>query len=430
MAYIVRMPKLGLEMSQGTLLDWHVDEGDDVADGDVIATIESEKTQADVEAREAGVLRRRYLPEGETCEPGDPIGIVAEPEVDIADLEAAVEGEGGEAASTEPGAATNAEPEQATREATAKASEAGGSGDGAVKASPPARKRAQELGVDLATVEGTGPGGAVTPDDVERAASGGAEGEREPEAPTAESGSGAGPTLREERSLSRTRRTIAERLGESYRNAVHVTERRTVDAEELVTAAEAADDALDADVAVTDVLLLALSETLDEHPTFNAHYEDDSHRLYEEHNVCVAVDTEQGLIAPVIRDVSAKSLGRVASERHEVTHRVLSDEHTMDDLTGGTFTVTNLGPFGVESFSPIINPPQVAILGINAIAKQAVPGADDAVEVRRQLPLNLSFDHRVVDGADAARFLGTLADHLEAPWALVPDEVTPPGERL
>jgi pyruvate dehydrogenase E2 component (dihydrolipoamide acetyltransferase) len=109
-----------------------------------------------------------------------------------------------------------------------------------------------------------------------------------------------------------------------------------------------------------------------------------------------------------------------------VTDRVLADEHTMDDLSGGTFTVTNLGPFGVESFDPVINPPQIAILGINAIAEAAVPAADGGVEVRRRLPLNLSFDHRVVDGADAARFLATLADALEAPASLVATDV--PGE--
>lgn len=409
MAYIVRMSKLGLEMKEGTLLEWHVAEGDPVAEGQVIAEIESEKTQAEIEAREDGVLHRVYLEEGESCEPGDPIGIVAEADADVSDLEETVEAElEGEAEPPTPD--EDEEPAEAESPA-ATAGERPAEG-GVTKASPPARKRAEELGIDLATVEGSGPGGAITPQDVERAA-----GEAEAETTEIE-----GLTLREERSLSGTRRTISERLGESYRNAVHVTEKRTVDAEALLAVVEAADDAYDADVSAIDVLLVALSETLDEHPSFNARYEDESHRIYEEHNVCIAVDTDQGLLAPVIRDVADASLSTIAEKRRAVTALVVEGEHTMDDLSGGTFTVTNLGPFGVEAFDPIINPPQVAILGVNAISEDVVPAGDD-VAIRRRLPLNLTFDHRVVDGADAARFLGTLAEHLEDPWPLVDEEI-------
>lgn len=416
MAYIVRMPKLGLEMEEGTLLDWHVDEGGDVDEGAVLAEIESEKATAEVDAREEGVLRRIYLQEGETCDPGDPIGIVAGPDEDIDGLEETVSEELQGVEPDEP-----ERDEQAAKEGKTKAEGTEpepAEGGQAVKASPPARKRAEELGIDLATVEGTGPEGVVTPDDVEQAA------QEETADGEAEAAQGTEPTLREERRLSGTRRSIADRLGESYRNAVHVTEQRTADAEELVAAAEAVDDALDADIAVTDVLLLAVSETLSEHPGFNARYEEDTHRLYEEHNVCIAVDTDEGLMAPVVRDVGTKPIETIAAERHEVTDLVVEGEHTMDDLSGGTFTITNLGPFGVEAFDPIINPPQVAILGVNAISRQVVPGkSDDAVEVRRRLPLNLTFDHRVVDGADAARFLGTLVEYLEDPWSLVPADV-------
>lgn len=417
MAYIVRMPKLGLEMKKGVLLEWHVNEGDDVNEGDVIAEVESEKTQAEVEAREAGVLRGIYLEEEEQCEPADPIGILAGPDEDISDLEETVEGElEGEIEPPEP-----SEPEETAPDAgeTGTAPTDVQATDQTVKASPPARKRAEELGVDLAIIEGTGPGGAVTPEDVEQAAQGEpveGEPEQEPAGPV-------GLTLREERPLGGTRRTIAERLSESYRNAVQVTEQRTVDAEALLSATDIADNTLDADISVTDIILLALSESLAEHPAFNALYEDDTHRLYEEHNICVAVDTEQGLIAPVIRGIAEKSIETIATERHEVTDLVLEGEHTMDDLSGGTFTITNLGPFGVEAFNPVINPPQIAILGVNAITKQAVPADDGTVEVRNRLSLNLTFDHRFVDGADAARFLNTLVTYLEDPWSLLPDEV-------
>lgn len=223
-------------------------------------------------------------------------------------------------------------------------------------------------------------------------------------------------TVVDERSLSPMRRTIANRLQESYQNAVHVTVSREVDAEALVTVAETTDD-----VSVMDVLLCALSETLETHPSFNATFEDGTHRLYEEHNVGVAVDIDAGLVAPVIADIGSKSLNEIATERRRLTDRVQRGEYEMRDLRGGTITVSNLGPLGVDSFTPVINPPQVAILGIGRIVERARPDDGD-VAFRRRLTLDLSFDHRVVDGADAARFLGTLADHVESADQYVGDD--------
>ena len=233
------------------------------------------------------------------------------------------------------------------------------------------------------------------------------------------------PTLREERSLSEMRRTIATRLSESYREAVHVTIDRAADAERLLSAVEGCKRDLETDVSMLDLLLAALSEALDAHPEFNATFEDDVHSLYEEHNVGVAVDIDRGLVAPVVTDIGEKSLADIATERRRLTERVLSGQFSLGDLQGGTFTVTNLGPFGVESFDPVINPPQVASLGVNAIRERAVSGDGTAsgVQFRRELPLSLSFDHRVVDGADAARFLGSLVEHLEHPGGLLPEGV-------
>lgn len=432
MGYIVRMPKLGMEMKQGTLLEWLVDEGGDVAEGDVIAEIESEKTTAEVEAREDGMLRRTYLEPGETVEPGDPIAIVAGAEEDLADLEA----EAGVAADRdgESGSASDGEAGASPAEAGAEGS--GGSEDGeepdgrdegggeraeagstSVKASPRARRRAEELEVDLSGVEGTGPGGAVTAEDVEAAAATPTAGE------TAERDGPAPLTVREERTLDGMRQTIAKRLGQSYREAVHVTEHRTADAGALLAAADAAEEALGVDVSVPDVLLVAVASTLEEHPPFNARYEDDVHVLYEEQNVGIAVDIGDGLIAPVIPDVGGRTLEEVATTRRALTRRALDGEYTMDDLANGTFTVTNLGVLGVEAFNPVINPPQIAILGVDALTEAVVPDGEGGVTIRPRLPLDLSFDHRLVDGADAARFLETLVGHLEDPWPLLPEEV-------
>jgi pyruvate dehydrogenase E2 component (dihydrolipoamide acetyltransferase) len=217
-------------------------------------------------------------------------------------------------------------------------------------------------------------------------------------------------TVASERSLSPMRRTIASRLQESYQEAVHVTVSREIGAEAMLAAA---DQDIEVDASVTDVLLCALSDTLAEHPAFNATFEDGTHRIYEEHNVGVAVAIEEGLVTPVIEDVGSKSLAEVARARQRAIERVQAGDYTMKTFQGGTFTVSNLGPLGVDSFDPIINPPEIAILGVNRIREEVVPDGDGGVAVEKRLNLDLSFDHRVVDGADAARFLRTLAGHLE-----------------
>ncbi|WP_129114783.1 2-oxo acid dehydrogenase subunit E2 [Halegenticoccus tardaugens] len=478
MGYVIKMPKLGLEMERGTLLEWHVVDGEAVEADDVVAEVESEKTTAEVTARESGVLRRTLLAAGESVEPGAPIAIVAGADEDVSDLEAEAgvgAGGGGSESATAgatdaggSGSSTGAAATSGDGASTADAATAEAADGEAVKASPRAKRRADELGVDLARVDGTGPQGSVTESDVEEAAAGDEEelaatsdGEKSvgasprarrladdlgidlavvdgtgpqgavteadvtaaADAATAEATSGSASaeerTVREERPLDGMRRTIAGRLGRSYREAVHVTEHRTADAEALFAAVDAAKGVHEEDVSVNDVLLVALSAALAEHPEFNATFEDDVHRMYESHDVCVAVDVDAGLVAPVVRGVDAMSLDELAAERRRVTERALSGEYTSDDLSGGTFTVSNLGVLGVESFDPVINPPQVAILGVNAVERRAVPGEGGEVVFRRTLPFDLSFDHRVVDGADAARFLGTLVEHVEDPWPLL-----------
>jgi len=216
-------------------------------------------------------------------------------------------------------------------------------------------------------------------------------------------------SVREERSLSPMRKTIAKRLQQSYQDAIHVTVSRNVVAEPVLAAADNVDVPT-----VTDILLCGLSETLTAHPEFNATFEDGTHRIYEEHNIGVAVDIGDGLVTPVIEDIGAKSLYEVAQRRQDLTSRVMDGNYTMSTFQGGTFTVSNLGVLGVDSFTPVINPPEIAILGIGRTTERAVPG-EDGVTFRTEMTLDLSFDHRIVDGADAARFLETLSGNLMAP---------------
>lgn len=214
-------------------------------------------------------------------------------------------------------------------------------------------------------------------------------------------------TVVSERSLSPMRRTIADRLTESYQNAVHVTVSRELDAEPLLDRADNAGP----NVGLIDSLLAAVSAALADHPAFNATFEDGTHRLYEEHNIGVAVDIEAGLVTPVIGSVNQKSLPEIASARRRLTDRMQAGDYTMSDFQGGTFTVSNLGPLGSDSFTPIINPPEIAILGVNRVTERPRRGENGDVEFRKTITVDLSFDHRVVDGAAAARFLATLAGH-------------------
>lgn len=412
MAYVIRMPKLGVEMETGVVLEWHVDEGEAVEEEDVLAEIESEKSVAEVAAREDGVVRDIYLAADDEAPPGTPMGIVAGPDEDVSDLEAEVDlpesdddaageeadaGDDADASDDDTSEDAAADSGSATAGATATASsgtaQAATTDDGRIKASPKARKRAEELGVDLATVAGTGPENSIVAEDVADAA--------------AASG---GRTVSEERELTSMRTTIADRLGQSYREAVHVT----VDRETEVEAVFEAVELVEADVSITDVILKCVSETLDDHPEFNATFDADEnvHTLYEEHNLGLAVDLDGGLVTPVVHGVDSKSVEAVSSARTRTTETVLDGEYTSDDLSGGTFTVSNLGVFGSDSFTPVINPPEVAILGLNRVTERAVR-TDDGLAFRRHMTFSLSFDHRVVDGADAARFLTTLEGYLE-----------------
>jgi len=360
MGYVVRMPQMGMSMERGT-----VDEGESVAADDVLCVVESEKTTADVEAREAGVLRRIVVPEGGVVEPGTAIGILAGPDDELAPYAARIDDTALDAVAGDRvdrgGTATG----DCSASAVGSDPNSGASAGGEVRASPGARRAAEEAGVDLAGIDDSGPQGVITEADVERAIEAGAEvGTRAGTA--APASGGAERTVVEARGLSGMQRTIAERLGGSYREAVHVTLGREYDATTPRAVTRAGTDA-GVDVALTDLLVKVVGETLGEFPAFNALFEDGEHRLIEEVNVGLAVDVDGGLVTPVLGDVRSKSAEAVNRERSVLTERVHSGEFTMDDLGGGTFTVSNLGLFGVDHFDPVIDPPQVTILGVGRV---------------------------------------------------------------
>jgi pyruvate dehydrogenase E2 component (dihydrolipoamide acetyltransferase) len=474
------MPMMGNTMETGLLAEWVPDEGDGVEEDEVIAVVESEKAAANVIASLEGDLARIDVEEGEEVPPGTLIGVVLGPEENLDDApepRSRIEpgqGEGainqeqeqdaepvgeGQTSGAETGQRTESEegiraapgarkladehgvdltgidgtgPEGAVlrvdvEERSEQVESAGDEqserpevSDGRVFASPSSRRLAKELGVSIDQVNGTGTGGRVTESDIRVAAS--EQGQQQSaarERPPAPSGQEAelemsdaealGVTIHEEQPLSGMRRTIAERMSQSAQQVPHVTLNREVAVERAFQTAEELTKEGDTSVGFTDVLIAATVRALDRYSRFNAWFEGERVRLVSERNVAIAVDTEAGLVTPVIREAGTRTLPDIATRRRELTDTVLDGKYSMDDLQGGTFTISNLGMFGVDSFDPIVKPPQVAILAVGRVCDEG----------ERTCTLSLSFDHRVVDGADAARFLDALTAGLEAPAAVV-----------
>ena len=386
MAYLVRMPQLNLEMVEGTLIEWFVSEGEAVGAEEDLLQIETDKTVQDIQAREEGVLHRRIVEEGETVDAGTPLGIVAKEDADISALEREATNEGAPLSNDAQDQDSDVDPEI----------EAGGDQQG-IRVSPRARQYASERGVDLGEVEASDGDEPITEADVEAAADAGK----------------SDPIIRQ---IDGMRGTIADRLQQSYQEAVHVTIERTINADDLVDTARSIEtDGQTGSLSFIDLLLSDLSYAFTEHPEFNGFVKADQHELVPEHRIAVAVDVDDGLVTPVLPDIRDLPADKIAQERRELTNKAKAGNLSSEDLQGGTFTVSNLGVHGVESFDPIINPPQVAIVGVNALDEQPSAVVDDELTFEGVLPLNLTFDHRVVDGADAARFLETLAERLETP---------------
>ncbi|QLD84226.1 2-oxo acid dehydrogenase subunit E2 [Natronomonas halophila] len=429
---VVTLPKLGIS-DEGELLAWEVEIGESVDEGDLLATFESDKASAEVTATASGVLLETYLDEGDVIpiEPGRPIAVIGDPDDQPPSYDEVADGE--------PSAASDGDEDAATEETTTDDDSSGGDTPSEdVKATPRAKKYAEEEGVTLGAVEGTGPQGAITEDDViaYQEAQAGADGptaddgaeaddesddEAEPEGATeAESTEDdeTGPTVTERRELSRTRRTIAERLSKSAREKPHVMGTREISIEQAEQLRERLNETGKHDVSLNDLILLAVARTLEDMPAFNAWYRDEAHELLSEVNVGYAVDTPNGLIVPVLEDLQAKDVVEIGTERRTKVERVRNDEHTPEDLSGGTFTVTNVGSLGIDVSYSIINPPQVAILAIGR-RKPVAFERDGEVEFERAITFSLTIDHRVLDGADSGRFLERLDEYLRHPYQLL-----------
>jgi pyruvate dehydrogenase E2 component (dihydrolipoamide acetyltransferase) len=380
----VRMPKLGMAMKKGVVTKWLAAEGDTVREGAELFELATEKISAVVPAPASGLLGRVVAGPGTELPVGALLAFIGEP---------------GDA--FPPGEApAGAPPAQA-----APAAAAGGDGAAAAPASPAARRRARELGVDVALVPASAPGKRVMVEDVEAFA-----------AAPAQAATAAAPAGRVIE-LAGIRKVVAERLTESLQTMAQVTIAREVDAGGLVARRAALGAGFEAATGIrltyTDLLVQAVAGLLAEHPLLNASLTEQGIVVPDAVHMGVAVALDDGLIVPVIRDAGSRPLAELATERVELAAKAQAGTLALDEVEGGTFTISNLGSFGADAFTPIVNPPQCAILGVGRIVDKPA-AVDGRVEIRPMLWLSLTFDHRIVDGAPAARFLTDLERRLGA----------------
>jgi pyruvate dehydrogenase E2 component (dihydrolipoamide acetyltransferase) len=385
----VRMPKLGMAMKKGAVTKWLKAEGDAVSEGADLFELASEKITAVVPAPASGVLGRVVADLGVELPVGALLALIGEPGDAFPPAQELAGADAGSRSASPPAAA----PAPAVGAVA---------GEGA-PASPAARRRARELGVDLNQVPPSAPGKRIMVEDVEAFAAAA----EAAEAPAGQVVPFAG-----------IRKVVAERLTESLQTMAQVTIAREVEAGGLVARRAALAAGFEAATGIrltyTDLLVQLVAELLADHPLLNATLTEQGIVLAPAVHMGVAVALEDGLIVPVIRDAGTRSLAELARDRVDLAARAQAGTLAMDQVEGGTFTISNLGSFGADAFTPIVNPPQCAILGVGRIVDKPVAVAG-TVEVRPSMWLSLTFDHRIVDGAPAARFLQQLGDRLASP---------------
>ncbi len=398
MATRVNMPKLGLTMEEGTILTWLKREGERVTKGEPLVEIETDKVVCNIEAAATGLLHTIAAREGEKILVGRPIAVIAaEGEtVDLTTILGAPEPSAATATAVADQARLETAPDTAPDTARQRSAD--------IRISPAARKLARERGIPFERLQGTGPGGRIAVEDVERA--------------LAAQEAAATPQERVLRTIPLTgiRGTIAERMAQSWAQVAHVTEVMEVDMTEIVALRRRKSPEWErvhgVRVSLNDFLLFAVSRSLRDFPNLNARLEEKVIKVLEDIHLGVAVAIPEGLIVPVIRHTDQRSLWEIARESTRLATRAQERTLTLDDVSGGTFTLTNLGSYGIEIFTPLVNYPQCAILGVGRVAERpvVVPGR---IDVRAMMYLSLSFDHRIIDGAPAAMFLQQLKERLE-----------------
>jgi len=412
------MPKGSDTMTEGKVLKWLKNEGEQVDNGDALVEIETDKVDMEVESMASGVLRKVLVPAGETVPVGQMLAIIGKAEEDISSL---VSANGGAAAAKAPAAPKEAAaaPPQAAPQPVAAApapqpvAAAPVAEGGRILASPLARRIAREAGIDLAALQGSGPGGRIIRRDVESATATGA--------PLRAPGPqlvAQGPEFRDE-PLSQMRKTIAQRLAQSLGPVPHFYLTIEVDMKKAKELRESANK-MNPDLKLTynDIIVKACAVGLTQHPDVNASFTGNAIRYHNRIHLGIAVAIEGGgLITPVVRDCNRKTLQEISTESKDLIARARTRKLKPEEYTGGTFSVSNLGMMGIVEFSAIINPPEGAILAVGSVEEKPVV-ENGQITIGYRCRMTLSCDHRVVDGAIGARFLQSLQQILENPILL------------
>ena len=400
------MPQMGYDMREGTVVKWYKGEGEEVARGEVIADIETDKATVEFEAYTSGVLRRIIADEGVSIPVGELIAVIAGADEVLDEIPTSSSDDPGDAVT--PVATTSQKPND-IGETTAHVPPQ----DTRLRASPIARRLAQEKNIDLAVVTGTGPGGRITEQDVLEFVSPVATSGQQPNIP---SSVGSGDKVE----LSRMRQVIAKVTSDSKREAPHFYVTAEIDMGKAMEFRRDINDSFPADnrVSVNDMVLKASSIVLGQYPKFNGSFQENYLQLNSSINIGMAIALEAGLIVPGINDCGNKSLRQIAAASKDLIDRANNGTLRNEEYSGTTFSVSNLGMFDVDSFAAIIFPPHAAVLAVGTVRQQPVV-KDGQITVGQVMKATLSTDHRVADGAEAAQFLVEIKKLLETPISLL-----------
>jgi pyruvate dehydrogenase E2 component (dihydrolipoamide acetyltransferase) len=411
----ITMPRLSDSMEEGTILKWLVAEGDEVKRGQPIAEIETDKANMTYETDTEGTVSELVAQEGDTLAIGEVIALIGEGNGKPKSEKKEEEPEQQEEPEKEEEPEQEEEQEEPQEEE--RKPQPSSNGGERVKASPVARRMAGEMGVELAQLEGSGPGGRIVKADVEAAAKDG--GERKPAAaPAAQRGEAGAKGEVEYQELTRLQQTVTRRMAESKATAPDFQLVAEVEMSAAVELRKRLKEVADPAPSVNDMVVKAVAVALRDHRRVNGAYRDGKFELYSRVNVGIAVAGQDALVVPTIFDADQKSLGQIAKDARELIGKVREGQITPPEVSGGTFTVSNLGMYGIDNFSAIINPPQAALLTVGALKKRAVPDERGRVAVRDMMNLTLVCDHRILYGADGAEFLARVRELLESPLSL------------
>lgn len=433
-AFEFRLPDPGEGLTEAEIAEWHVEEGDEIEEDDVLCEVETDKAVTDVPSPCPGTIEELSANEGDIVDVGTVIVTIEtenppQQQVSGEVEETADEAEEEEEEEEEEAIQEVEEEEEEAEEEKAEEAEVEEVSEERVFAAPRTRRYAREEGVDLSAVDGSGPDGRVLQEDIDAYL-------QEPEPEPEQEREGAHPTVTIEpepidedesrstrRDLTGLRRRIAENMTQSKTIVPHLTSGFETDATELVALKERLDEKHDVHVTYTPLLIKAVVPALKEFPIVNSSIDDTTDEIVEKHyyNIGVATHTDEGLIVPVIKDVDSKSVIEIAEELSTLAEQARDRSIDMSDLQDGTFTVTNLATYGEHRTygTPVINHPEAAILGIGRIRRKPVATDDETVDVQQRVGLNLSYDHRLIDGAVANQFMEYLIEGIEDPDLLL-----------